>query len=143
MCAVFDARGGGSNAGSRCYATTETAAQTDELASWIQANGGQVQDVVVARDELQGQTLKSGRHIKKGQTLIALPRDCQLHAYSSDPALQQLIDRIPAALWPARLALPVSSVMPLAVRSPVKASDATGLIACNSAIVIATLQIAA
>lgn len=105
--AVFSAGKGASSPSLRTHATAATAEQSSELAAWIESQGGRCQHVQIVRDDTQGQTIIASKHVKKGQTLVSLPKSCQIHADSEDVALQELINRVPAQLWPARLALPV------------------------------------
>ena len=93
----------------RLYATVATTAETQDLIKWIESGGGRCENLQIATDDQNGQTLVATRDIRKGKQLILLPQSRQLKAFSSEPALQQLIDLVPADLWAARLALPVST----------------------------------
>ena len=93
----------------RLFATAATAAETNELVKWIESGGGRCESLHIATDNQNGQTLVASRDIRKGKQLILLPQSRQLKAFSSEPGLQRLIDRVPADLWAARLALPVST----------------------------------
>lgn len=97
-------------AGSRLFATPATAAETDDLVKWIEAGGGRCESLHIATDNQNGQTLVASRDIRKGKQLVLLPQSRQLKAFSTDPRLQRLIDLVPADLWAARLALPVSTI---------------------------------
>ena len=96
-------------AGSRLYATAATVAQTQDLVTWIEAGGGRCESLNIGTDDQNGQTLVSSRDIRKGKQLVLLPPSRQLKAFSAEPGLQRLIDLVPADLWAARLAIPVST----------------------------------
>lgn len=93
---------------SRLFATSATAAQTQDLIGWIEAGGGRCESLQIATDDQNGQTLIASRDIRKGKQLVLLPTSRQLKAFSAEPGLQRLVDLVPSELWAARLAIPVS-----------------------------------
>ncbi len=99
----------------RLFATAATAAETQDLVKWIESGGGRCESLYIATDAQNGQTLVASRDIRKGKQLILLPQSRQLKAFSSEPGLQKVIDLVPADLWAARLALPVSTTQSRAV----------------------------
>jgi len=76
------------------------------LVDWVKGSGGKVHAAVCMQAGRQGFGLAAGVPVRAGEVLVQLPVELQLMQHSDDARqLTDLIDRVPAELWQAKMAL--------------------------------------
>lgn len=91
----------------RCSNVNEIPTQ-NLIIKWIEKNNGKVDNrIKISKNEYDGHFLKATKLIKKGQTLIQLPKACQLssNTLNDNETYNNLTKDIPKELWAVKLAI--------------------------------------